>query len=124
MGNALVDAGYETSLVGLWELGSRTPADYGFKQHISRAELAKERERHVGQVNFKNGFFGESDPAPLEYNNTHITARRATEELRRLSETGRPWYLHIDCPSLTSCRVRRRVRYNVRPGRSAGVEGL
>lgn len=96
--SALAEAGYKTSLVGLWEMGGCTPADYGFERHISRAELAKERERHVGSVSFKNGYFGESDPAPLEYNNTHIAARRATEELQRLHETGSPWMLFIDCP--------------------------
>ncbi len=95
---ALAEAGYKTSLVGLWELGGCTPADFGFEQHISRAELAKEREEHVGKVGFKNGYFGESDPAPLEYNNTHITARRAIEELRRLHESGSPWLLFVDCP--------------------------
>lgn len=79
-------------------MGGCTAADYGFGRHISRAELAREREEHVGAVKFTNGFFGESDPAPLEYNNTHITARRAIEELRRLHETGKPWYLHINCP--------------------------
>lgn len=95
---ALADAGYKTSLVGLWEMGGCTPADYGFERYISRAELAREREEHVGAVKFTNGFFGESDPAPLEYNNTHISAWCAIEELRRLHETGKPWYLHIDCP--------------------------
>ncbi len=96
--NAIRDAGYATSLVGLWELSGCTPSDYGFERHISRAELAAEHEANITGVNFTNGFFGESDPAPLEYNNTHITARRAVDELRRLHDTGKPWYLHLDCP--------------------------
>ena len=96
--NALRDAGYSTSLVGLWELGGCTPSEYGFERHISRAELAREREEHCPGIEFTNGFFGESDPAPLEYNGTHIAARRAIGELSRLHETGGPWYLHLDCP--------------------------
>jgi Arylsulfatase A and related enzymes len=96
--NALRNAGYNTSLVGLWEMGGCAPSDYGFDSHISRSDLNREREEHCPGIKFTNGFFGESDPAPLEYNTTHIAARRAIGELRRLHEAGEPWYLHLDCP--------------------------
>lgn len=86
---AICDAGYNTSLVGLWELGGCAPADYGFDRHISRADLTREREEHAPGIQFTNGFFGEGDPAPLEHNNTHITARRAIGELRRLHKEGK-----------------------------------
>lgn len=95
---AIKSAGYNTSLVGLWEMSGCAPSDYGFEHYISRGELNREKSEACPGIEYKNGFFGESDPAPLEYNYTHLTAKHAVAELDRLHSGGKPWYLHIDSP--------------------------
>lgn len=91
--------GYNTAYIGTWDVDDqRQPEHYGFDSYLGRAEINREiRERHPGVV-YKNGYFGESSPIPLEDAYTHLVARHAIARLEALRAARRPWYLHIDNP--------------------------
>ncbi|NLE12403.1 MAG: sulfatase-like hydrolase/transferase [Clostridiales bacterium] len=93
------DSGYNTAYIGLWEADShKQPSDYGFNSYIGRSDINKlVNEKHSG-IQWKNGYFGEPSPIPLEHSYTHQVARLACEKLEELHEAGQPWYLHLDNP--------------------------
>lgn len=93
------DSGYNTAYIGLWEAdGNRPASHYGFDSFFGRADINKLINEKYPDVKYKNGFFGEPSPIPLEDAYTHQVARLAREKLGELAKDGRPWYLHLDSP--------------------------
>lgn len=96
---AVKDSGYNTAYVGLWEADSqKSPLDYGFDSFIGRGDINKIIAEKHPNVNYVNGYFGESNPVPLDDSYTHLTAKFACERIDELSKQDKPWYIHIDSP--------------------------
>ena len=96
---AIKDAGYNTAYVGLWEADSeKSPFDYGFDTFTGRSHINGVIAEMYPGVKYTNGYFGESNPVPLEDSYTHLTAKFACERIESLSKRDKPWYIHIDSP--------------------------
>lgn len=95
----LHDHGYRTAFIGSWEADDRhNPDYYGYESFLSKAAINAEiNEKHPG-IQYKNGFFGESNPVPLEDSYTHLTAKHTIEKIDELSGTDAPWFIHVDSP--------------------------
>ncbi|MBE5816552.1 MAG: sulfatase [Clostridiales bacterium] len=95
----LRDSGYATSYVGIWDTDpDNSPLDYGFDTYISRGDINKPCIEKYGNINYTNGYFGETDPVELDYSYTHLAAERVIGEIERLSKGDKPWYVHMDNP--------------------------
>jgi arylsulfatase A-like enzyme len=72
---------------------------------MGESEYHKYISLRYPEVSFKNGYFGESNPIPLECSETHWFAARAIETLEQLESEGSPWHmaLHFSAPHLP-CR--------------------
>ncbi len=88
--------GYATSYIGQWIPDpEHLPCDYGYEHFISRDEIMKLSLAKHHPV-YTRGWFGEPSQIPLEDSVTHITARLVCEEIDRLCDSGKPWYIHVD----------------------------
>lgn len=93
------ESGYNTAYLGLWEFDcDRQPSYYGYDSYFGRADINRIINEKYPDVKYTNGYFGESNPIPLEDCYTHQVARLACEKLDELHSKGKPWYLHIDSP--------------------------
>lgn len=95
---ALQDAGYETGYVGKWDVHPRyDPSSYGYGYYVDSSSAYKAfiRERYP-QLEYTGGYFGETDPLPLQDTQTHFTAALAGEMLDRLAASGAPWHLRVN----------------------------
>ncbi len=91
--------GYNTAYIGCWEVDPKAaPSDYGFDRFVSRADINKYISDKYPDVKYKNGYFGEKNPVPLEDSFTHQVARHAVGYIEELSKSDEPWYIHIDSP--------------------------
>ncbi|MFA6948506.1 MAG: sulfatase-like hydrolase/transferase [Eubacteriales bacterium] len=97
---AVHDSGYATGYVGCWEVNpDAAPSDYGFERFVSRGEINKYVAEHTpAGAEYKNGFFGDANPVPLEDSFTHQVARHAIAMLRDFTASGKPFYIHLDSP--------------------------
>lgn len=93
-------SGYRTGWVGNWEADDQhTPDYYGFEKFVSRAQINSEEAAHTpAGSTFPNGFFGDSNPVPLEYSHTHLSARHVIEMIDEFADGDAPWYIHMDNP--------------------------
>ncbi|MFC4810303.1 sulfatase-like hydrolase/transferase [Paenibacillus sp. GCM10023250] len=102
----LREAGYATAFLGKWGVNpDRDPTAFGYESYVGEHEYAAFRKRNYPDATYANGFFGETNPVPVEDAGTHWFAARAIETMERLGEEGRPWHLalHFSEPHLP-CR--------------------
>ncbi|MCL6633804.1 MAG: sulfatase-like hydrolase/transferase [Alicyclobacillus herbarius] len=95
----LAGLGYRTGYIGKWNVHpDHTPIEYGYGEYVAVGEYERYRaERYPGVV-FTNGYFGETDPVPLEGSRTHFLARQACTRLAGYAAAGGPWHLRVDFP--------------------------
>ncbi|TLS53242.1 DUF4976 domain-containing protein [Paenibacillus antri] len=93
---ALADAGYRSAFLGKWGVHpTLDPTSYGYDTYVGESDYAAFRKAEYLEVEFKNGYFGEPNPIPVEASSTHWFADRAAAELRRLHASGGPWHMAI-----------------------------
>lgn len=94
----LKNAGYETGYIGKWG-GSATadPTKFGYDRYINAdKDYAAFRAAKHPSLAYTSGFFGETDPVPLDDAPTHWLAGQACDMLEELSRSGSPWHARIN----------------------------
>lgn len=102
----LAENGYTLAYLGKWGVNPIHDATaFGYHSYVGESEYRKLTNDRYPDISYTNGFFGEPNPIPLEYSETHWFAGRAVETLERLQSAGRPWHmaLHFSEPHLP-CR--------------------
>ena len=95
----LHDSGYSTAFIGTWEADDKhSPDYYGYSHFVSRGQINAEIAEKYPSVTYKNGYFGEANPVPLEDSYTHIAARHVIEKIDEYSALDEPWFIHMDNP--------------------------
>lgn len=95
----LKSSGYNMGYVGKWHVHPTfDPTAYGFDTYISEGDYGTFRSGKYPDVSFKNGWFGEEDPVPVEDSRTHWLADRTIELMRKYQEEGKPWHIRLDFP--------------------------
>ena len=105
----LKKAGYSTSYVGKWHVNpTYNPTYYGFDNYIGLEDYEEFINKKYEKREFKNGFFGEIDPVPIEDTRTHWQADRVIEYIEDYTEKNEPWHIRLDFvePHLPCCPVK------------------
>ncbi|WEX10960.1 sulfatase-like hydrolase/transferase [Chelativorans sp. AA-79] len=94
---AFADAGYAMSYVGKWHVSPRhDPRSFGFATYVSESDYESFRQGRYPDLEYRNGYFGEDDPLPLEDTRTHWLAGRSMDEIRRHAKSKQPWLVRLD----------------------------
>lgn len=102
----LEENGYAAAFLGKWGVSpEHDPTAFGYRSYVSEADYTAFRKTRYPDVAYANGFFGETDPVPLEDAETHWFAARAIETIAELNAGDAPWHvaLHFSAPHLP-CR--------------------
>jgi arylsulfatase A-like enzyme len=102
----LAESGYASAYLGKWGVNPHHDATaFGYDSVVEEAAYRTMIADRYPEVSYTNGFFGETNPLPLESSETHWFAERAIETMERLHSVGRPWHmaLHFSEPHLP-CR--------------------
>lgn len=90
---------YASCYIGKWGVHPQHgPAAYGFDRSIGEQDYAAYRRQQGYPLPQANGYFGETDSAPLTHARTHWLARQASEQVSALSKSGRPWHVQLHFP--------------------------
>ncbi|GAA3404126.1 sulfatase-like hydrolase/transferase [Paenibacillus hodogayensis] len=96
---ALAEDGYTSAFLGKWGVHPTLgPQAFGYHSYISEADYARFARSRYPEAAYSNGFFGETNPIPLEHAQTHWLADRATETMEKLEEGGGPWHMALHFP--------------------------
>lgn len=92
---ALHDHGYHTGYVGKWHVSPKwTPLDFGYEDYIDQGQVAGWESRQHPELSYKEGFYGEPSPFPLEDAPTHQNAKHVIELIDRYHD--KPWHIKMD----------------------------
>jgi arylsulfatase A-like enzyme len=103
---ALRERGYTNVYLGKWGVHPTLDAtSFGYDRYIGEGEYRKFQKERYPNVRYTKGYFGETNPIPVEDSATHWFADRAIEQLKTLSIGEGPWHmaLHFSEPHLP-CR--------------------
>ncbi|NLC67403.1 MAG: sulfatase-like hydrolase/transferase [Clostridiaceae bacterium] len=93
----LKEHGYRTGHAGKWSINPEYgPCHYGFDDQVQDSGYRDFRSKAYPQVKFFNGFFGETDPVPLEHSHTHWLAGQTMKLMEEYARDGRPWLISLD----------------------------
>lgn len=91
------DIGYQTAHIGKWNISpDYGPAFYGFKDYISDGEYNEFRNKKYPDIKFNNGYFGETDPVPVEDSHTHWLANKTIKLMESYSTNASPWMISLN----------------------------
>lgn len=94
---SLAEEGYETVHIGQWHVSDRGgPTDFGYTKFVSPKIYSDYIAKKYPPYEYKNGWFGEPSPYPVEDAQSHFMTRLAIEEMR--SAKGKPWHIFLDLP--------------------------
>ncbi|MFC5650241.1 sulfatase-like hydrolase/transferase [Paenibacillus solisilvae] len=103
----LAQNGYRSVFLGKWGVNPlHDPTAFGYDAYVGEAEYRSFMADRYPNVSYTNGFFGETNPVPVEDSATHWFADRAIEAIGRLQAADNgPWHaaLHFSEPHLP-CR--------------------
>jgi arylsulfatase A-like enzyme len=101
----LVENGYATAFLGKWGVHpTLDPTSFGYESYVSEADYRRFQQFQYPNIAYRNGYFGEANPIPLEDSSTHWFANQAAACLKRLQTEGKPWHMamhfaepHLPC---------------------------
>ncbi|WP_158301817.1 sulfatase-like hydrolase/transferase [Paenibacillus mesophilus] len=95
----LSENGYASAFLGKWGVNPSLDATaFGYDSYVGEAEYGRFTKSRYPDVRFSNGFFGETNPIPVEDSQTHWLAARAVEAIERLHEADSPWHVALHFP--------------------------
>ncbi len=103
---SLSDIGYRSAFLGKWGVHPKLDAtSFGYDIYTGEQDYRRFADSLYPHVKFTNGYFGETNPIPVEHSRTHWFAERAIEQMKQLQSHGDPWHmaLHFTEPHLP-CR--------------------
>ncbi|BBH20548.1 sulfatase [Paenibacillus baekrokdamisoli] len=103
---ALAENGYKSAFIGKWGVNPvYDPTSFGYSSYVGEDSYRSFMSTRYPHVVFTNGYFGESNPVPIEDSATHWLADQAIETLEQLQASGGLWHLalHFSEPHLP-CR--------------------
>ncbi|MBO9610287.1 MAG: sulfatase-like hydrolase/transferase [Paenibacillaceae bacterium] len=91
-------AGYETAYLGKWHVHPEyDPTSYGYDEYVSLQDYKAYRDGRYGVTEYRHGFFGDTDPVPIQDSRTHWMARRTIDLLERYGRNRSvPWHVRLD----------------------------
>jgi arylsulfatase A-like enzyme len=96
---SLADNGYVSTFLGKWGVHPTKDATaFGYDTYIGESEYRRFMKARYPDVAYSNGFFGETDPIPLEDAGTHWLAAQAVEAMERMQASGDPWHMAVHFP--------------------------
>jgi len=95
----LAARGYRNVFIGKWGVNPDHDATrYGYDDYIGEQQYTQFVKENYPDVSYSNGYFGETNPVPLEHARTHWLAQRAVEALEELCRGESPWHLALHFP--------------------------
>ncbi|MCU6709127.1 sulfatase-like hydrolase/transferase [Paenibacillus sp. J5C_2022] len=90
--------GYATGYLGKWHVHPTfDPTSYGYDDYVSLQDYQQFRQANYGPPAYNNGFFGETDPVPIDDARTHWMADQAISLIERYEcEHSGPWHVRLD----------------------------
>lgn len=93
----LADVGYRTAFVGKWHISKGYgAADFGYKDVYNLAEYNAYISEKYPEVEYVNGWFGETSPIPYEEAQPHYLACKVCSHIETYSENNQPWHIRLD----------------------------
>ena len=93
----LREQGYKTAFLGKWDVNKKVPpTEYGFFDYVPDSAITSEIAQKYPNTEYKNGFFGDPCPVPLEDSHTHLMADRVCEMIDNYSKENSPWYIQVE----------------------------
>ncbi|SDW13627.1 sulfatase-like hydrolase/transferase [Paenibacillus sp. CF384] len=93
---ALAQNGYRSAFLGKWGVNpSEEPTSFGYDSYVSETEYREFRKNRYPELAYTNGYFGETNPIPLEDSETHWFAERAIEAIDQLNTGEEPWHVAV-----------------------------
>lgn len=93
----MVERGMQTAYLGRFHVSpDLKPADFGYQKHISWAGHKQLLADKYSDVTYTGGWFGCTNPVPLEDSGTHWMADRACEVMEEFCKNGKPWHIWVD----------------------------
>ncbi|MBQ9922415.1 MAG: sulfatase-like hydrolase/transferase [Clostridia bacterium] len=93
----LREQGYKTAFLGKWDVNKKVPpTEYGFCDYLPDSAVTSEIAKKYPDIEYKNGFFGDPCPVPLEESHTHVMADRVCEMIDNYSKEDSPWYIQVE----------------------------
>lgn len=91
-------AGYATAYLGKWHVHPEyDPTRYGYDEYVSLQDYRAYRDERYGVTEYRHGFFGDTDPAPIQDARTHWMARQTIGLLERYGQNpSAPWHIRLD----------------------------
>lgn len=92
----LRNSGYETSFFAAWHVSANGgPKEFGFDNYTSMSEYNEMVSQKYPGIQYKNGWFGEPNPVPLEDSATHFFADRICSQI---TNSEKPFFIWTDIP--------------------------
>ncbi|PZE22291.1 sulfatase-like hydrolase/transferase [Paenibacillus xerothermodurans] len=93
----LAQHSYQRSLIGKWHVHpDRSPVDYGYDAYVGFDGYTAMLTQAYPDVQYRNGFFGERNPIPVEHSETHWLADQACAAIQQLTRGQAPWYIQLN----------------------------
>ncbi|GAA3413703.1 sulfatase-like hydrolase/transferase [Paenibacillus hodogayensis] len=91
-------SGYATAYLGKWHVHPTfDPTHYGYEEYVSLQDYKLFRDERYGATGYRNGFFGETEPVPVEDARTHWMADQTIELMKRYERNPAvPWHIRLD----------------------------
>ena len=93
----LKNAGYTNAYFGQWHSSEFGQAlEFGYDYYLPLGDIRRQIHEKYGNIAFKNGWFGDTNPIPYEDEAPHRLAKAACEWIEK--QNG-PWHVWFDLPS-------------------------
>lgn len=92
----LRDGGWHCGFAGHWDASPHgNENSFGYETIFDNGAWSRELHEKYGDINYVNGWFGESNPIAFEDTKTYRICRSAADFIRN-SKNGEPWHLWVD----------------------------
>ncbi|WP_052737918.1 sulfatase-like hydrolase/transferase [Bacillus sp. SA1-12] len=88
---------YQSGYIGKWGVHPKVdPTHYGYDQYIDEKQYNHFQKENYPDVTFKQSYFGEDNPIPVEKSQTHWTAQKTMGMIREFTRNSEPWHIRVN----------------------------